>query len=202
MKAERIHVDVIPAEARPLQGRHAGLISRIVANLVDAGVVIGILAVAYLGWTGLRLLRQGAHFTRPTPGFAVAFWLASLVVTLYFAGSWTTTGRTYGDQLMGLRVVGRRGTRLRFGWALVRAICCVAFPLGLLWAGISRQHRSVQDVILRTSVIHDWHVRASGSERVRAGSDDPVGPRVDVAAVIADEPHDRHPEPLPRLDGE
>jgi len=45
------------------------------------------------------------------------------------------------------------------GWSLIRALLCVYFPFGLLWAGIDRRHRSVQDLILRTSVVHDWLIR-------------------------------------------
>ena len=68
---------------------------------------------------------------------------------------------------MGLRVVGRSGRLLALGWASIRALLCVYFPFGLLWAGIDRRHRSVQDLILRTSVIHDWLIRPVGTARGR-----------------------------------
>ena len=80
---------------------------------------------------------------------------------LYFWISWATTGRTFGNKLMGLRVVSFRGRLMRWSGALLRAIFCVIVPIGLFWAVISRQNRSVQDVVLRTSVIYDWgHGRA------------------------------------------
>jgi hypothetical protein len=31
-----------------------------------------------------------------------------------------------------------------------------AFPLGLAWVAVSRDSRSVQDLLLRTSVVYDW----------------------------------------------
>jgi hypothetical protein len=31
--------------------------------------------------------------------------------------------------------------------------------IGLGWAALSRQNRSVQDIVLRTSVIYDWENR-------------------------------------------
>jgi hypothetical protein len=43
--------------------------------------------------------------------------------------------------------------------ALLRAILCVIFPIGLLWSVVSDSSRSLQDVLLRTSVIYDWNVR-------------------------------------------
>jgi uncharacterized RDD family membrane protein YckC len=156
---DRIHVDVIPAEARSLQGRRAGLFSRIVANVLDLGVVFAGVLAAYVGWAGIKLLWQGSSFTRPTPGFAAALLFAELLNVLYFAAAWTTSGRTVGNRVMGLRVLDRSARRPSFGLALGRAVLCVLFPFGLLWAGVSRENRSVQDLVLRTSVIYDWRPR-------------------------------------------
>ena len=70
--------------------------------------------------------------------------------------AWSSTGRTYGHHMMGLRVVGPHGDRLSPPRALLRAVLCVGFPIGLLWCAVSRSRRSVQDVLVRTSVIYDW----------------------------------------------
>jgi uncharacterized RDD family membrane protein YckC len=194
--------DVIPAEARRLQGRRAGLISRGVANLLDLVVVIGILIGIYAAWCGVKLLWQRKDFSFPTPSFTQAFTAGAIVLLLYFTTAWTGSGRTYGDRFMGLRVVDRAGARLRLGWSFLRAVLCWIFPIGLLWAAVSHENRSVQDVILRTSVRHEWG-RSAGESPTQAGrSFDPVGPRVHVQPAVADETDDRHPESLPRLDGE
>jgi uncharacterized RDD family membrane protein YckC len=74
----------------------------------------------------------------------------------YLTLSWRLTGRTYGDQLLGLRVVNYEGRQMRFVGALLRALFCAVFPLGLLWVAVSPANRSVQDVVLRTSVVYDW----------------------------------------------
>jgi uncharacterized RDD family membrane protein YckC len=197
----RIHVDVVPAEARGLQGCRAGLVSRTIANVVDLGVVVAVVFGTYIVWAGVKLLWQGSSFTRPTPGFARAFAFATVVNIVYFAVSWTTDGRTYGDQVMGLRVIGRTGRTLGLGVALLRAVLCVMFPFGLVWAGIGRERRSVQDLIIRTSVIHDWQIHHSHAS-YDDPSDDALGPRVDVQPAVANEADDRHPEPLSRLNGE
>jgi hypothetical protein len=37
----------------------------------------------------------------------------------------------------------------------VRAVLCTLVPVGLLWVLVSRDNRSVQDLLLRTSVLYD-----------------------------------------------
>jgi len=37
---------------------------------------------------------------------------------------------------------------------LMRAICCVLFPIGLLWVVIDRRRRSLQDIVFGTRVIY------------------------------------------------
>jgi uncharacterized RDD family membrane protein YckC len=150
----------IPREARPFQGHPAGLVSRCIANVIDGLVVGAVLVAGYVGLNGLLFVTdpQGFSFIDPTLGW-VAFWAVDVTV-LYFAGAWMSTGRTYGCHVMGLRVVGRRGGRVRPSVALLRALFCVGFPVGLLWCAVSPNERSVQDVALRTSVVYDWRPRA------------------------------------------
>ena len=69
------------------------------------------------------------------------------------------TGRTYGNHVMGLRVVNREGRRLHPLVAFVRATLYSILPIGLLWVLVSGQNRSLQDLLVRTSVIYDWDVR-------------------------------------------
>ncbi len=200
----RIRVQVVPAEARRLQGRRAGLVSRVIASVVDIAVAFGILAGTYLARAFVRLIWEGKSFTLPTWSFPRAFALGELILIAYLAVSWTASGRTYGDRLMGLRVVDRHRRTMRLGWSSTRALLCALFPLGLLWVGIGRENRSVQDLILRTSVIYDWQSRVAGAEAATAdgASDDALGPGVDVQPPIANEPGDRHPESLAGLDRE
>lgn len=156
----------IPREARPYQGQPAGLVSRCVANIVDALVVGAVLVAGYVTFNGLMFVLdpQGFAFTDTTLGWTV-FW-AITVTVVYFAGAWMSTGRTYGCHVMGLRVVGRRGGRVRPVVALLRAVLCVLVPIGLLWSAVSPQRRSIQDIGLRTSVIYDWRPRAELRDHV------------------------------------
>jgi len=84
---------------------------------------------------------------------------------LYFTASWATVGRTYGDHLLGLRVLNFRGERLRWTGAFVRAVFCVVLPIGLYWVLVSTTNRSLQDTVLRTSVLYDWTTRSLSPTR-------------------------------------
>ncbi|MDX6237576.1 MAG: hypothetical protein QOG10_2391, partial [Kribbellaceae bacterium] len=41
----------------------------------------------------------------------------------------------------------------------LRAAFCSLFPIGLFLCVGGREHRSLQDLVLRTSVIYDWQPR-------------------------------------------
>jgi uncharacterized RDD family membrane protein YckC len=148
----------VPAEARGFQGRRAGIVSRVLANTIDFAILLVMLGALYFGWSAVLFLRRGSAFRFPTVSYAGVYVAGALVFTLYFALSWWSTGRTYGDQVLGLRVVDRRGERLGLWHALLRAALCVLFPLLLFWAVVN--DRSVQDIVVRTSVIYDWEHRA------------------------------------------
>jgi uncharacterized RDD family membrane protein YckC len=149
-------LSTIPPAARVLQGRRAGLVTRLLANTVDFGIAVLIIAAGYAAVAAFRFLWNSRTFTFPAPGFGPLVVAGSVVMVLYLTACWTASGRTYGDHLLGVRVVGWRGRRLRPVGALLRAVGCVLFPIGLFWIAFSRDNRSAQDVLLRTSVVYDW----------------------------------------------
>lgn len=154
----------LPREARPYQGLPAGLVTRFVAALIDAVVVALALAVGYAGLAGFVFLVDPRSFTFPAPRVVMSLTVALAVLILYLTVAWWFGGRTYGDLVMGLRVVSRAGGPVHLVIALLRAVACVLFPLGLLWVAFSRDLRSVQDVVLRTSVVYDWQHRGVDGE--------------------------------------
>ena len=153
------HVDPIPNEARAFQGRRAGLVTRVAAACIDLGVVVIALIAVYLGVVVVVFLVPPGGFEMPVPPLWLDLVAGPGTMTLYLAVSWHGDGRTYGCHVMGLRVVDRHGQNPNIGTALLRAAFNVAFPLGIAWVVVSRQNRSVQDLVLRTSVIYDWDVR-------------------------------------------
>lgn len=162
-------VSPVPREARSFQGHRAGLVTRMVAAVVDGAVVVLGLLVGYAALSGVLFLLDPRGFSFPELGLVVSLTTTSIVLVLYLAVSWRISGRSYGCLVMGLRVVGPRGRRLGLVSALARGLFCVLFPIGLLWVAVSRENRSVQDVLLRTSVVYDWQPGGASDSSVRPG---------------------------------
>jgi uncharacterized RDD family membrane protein YckC len=143
-----------------IQGNPAGLISRVLAASIDLAATVGAVLFSYLGIAAIAFVVRPRSFRWPDPGVMSlgGIWWALLVVYLTFG--WTTSGRTVGKQVMGLRVVSREGDRLRVGRALIRAILCAVFPIGLLWCAIDRQGRAVHDLVVGSRVTYDWIPRS------------------------------------------
>lgn len=152
-------VSPLPPEARPYQGHRAGVVTRVVAAVIDSLVIGLVLMLGYAGYAGLVFLVDPRTFSFPKPGVFFSLTAALSVLVVYLTLSWWVGGRTYGCTLMGLRVVNYTGANMRLLGALLRALFCAFFPIGLLWVAVNRENRSVQDLVLRTSVIYDWQPR-------------------------------------------
>ncbi len=153
------HYIAVPPEARAFQGHRAGVVTRTAANVVDGAVGISAVLGLYVAWCAVRFLTGPAAFTFPAPPKAAVFSCWGVVLFCYFTASWATTGQTYGDHLLGLRVVNIHGRRMRWPGAAARSALCVAVPIGLYWAIVSPTNRSLQDTLLRSSVHYDWTSR-------------------------------------------
>jgi uncharacterized RDD family membrane protein YckC len=149
-------------QARALQGRRAGFVSRVVADALDVAVVwaLGLSALLFAGV--VRFLVTGPPFSMPV----LPVWLNTVawaaIAVVYLTVGWSFTGRTIGKQVGGLRVLDRSGRRLRVLRALLRAVLYVVFPAGLLWVLVSRRNASVQDHLVGTAVVYDWSYRHAG----------------------------------------
>jgi uncharacterized RDD family membrane protein YckC len=157
----------VPVEARRFQGHRAVVVTRTAANVVDAAVAVAVVTGGYVAWCATRFLLQPAAFSFPAPPFLALLACWAGVLFVYFTASWATTGRTYGDHLLALRVVNFRGDRMSWPGAAVRSALCLALPIGLYWAVVSATSRSLQDSILRTCVRYDW---TSAGTRATEGS--------------------------------
>jgi len=202
----RPHVrTMLPPAADEVQGRRAGIVTRTGVMVVDVAVVALTLGAGYLTWVSARFMRKPASFSWPTVGYSTVIVGAAVICVVYLTVAWSTTGRSVGKRVFGLRIVTRDGERLHAMRAFLRALACTLFPMLLYWAAVSRQNRSVQDLVFRTSVVYDWRSRGRAAHPAPATTplgEDAVGSGVDVAPAVADETDDRHPESLPRLDGE
>lgn len=145
----------IPAPARPEQGQRAGLLTRLVAAGIDVGATVLVIAGV---WIGLRLVLWAAVPVASPEMPDISWFLLGGLVLLWL--SWTiayaTNGRALGHVVMGIRVIGRNGGSMSWLPAALRALLNIAFSLGILWIIVSAQNRSLQDVLLRSSVIYAW----------------------------------------------
>ena len=133
-------------------GEAAGVVSRSLAAVVDGSVVAGAVLVLHVGVGALLLLMTGPPYRFPhvptwSPGLT-----GCIVCVCYLAGSWTLTGGSAGDRLLGLRVTDHAGRLLGLPRALLRATLCVVFPVGLLWVPFSRRRASVHDLAVASVV--------------------------------------------------
>ena len=138
------------------QGERAGIVTRSVAAVIDIVVVVGLLVVIWAGVAAVLFLARPARFTVPSPPWSQVGLIACVASVAYLALAWATTGRTVGAQVMGLRVLDRHGVRLGWLRSTARAAAYVVFPLGLGWAIVDKRRRSVQDLLLASSVVYDW----------------------------------------------
>ena len=159
-------VDAVPLEARSFQRQRAGVVTRTASNAVDFLLAVGVLTGAYAAWCAVKFLVNPTHFTFPAPSFIVLLVCFEVVMVVYFTTAWATTGRTYGDHQLGLRVVNARGETLGWPGAVIRAVFCLVLPIGLYWAALSPTNRSVQDSVLRTSVVYDWTAQRRVTPRI------------------------------------
>ncbi len=158
-------LSAVPREARPYQGTTAGFVTRFVANLIDTVVVVAMLGASYLGLASVKFLLDPRAFEFPDVSFFASLTAALMLATAYLWLAWWLAGRSYGGHVMGIRVTGRRRPKLGPLRSLARAAFCVFFPIGFFWCLLSPHRRSIQDVVLFSSVVYDWLPHPSAEHR-------------------------------------
>jgi uncharacterized RDD family membrane protein YckC len=169
----------MPKDARSMQGERAGFVSRAIAAGIDVTLVfltvLGTVAVVWMLSFLVNPVSTTPAFSdgQRIPKIGALILYGYFLNWLYWTVCWATSGRTIGNLVMGLKVVNFRGHHQRWGGAAVRSAFCTTFPFGLLWVIISGANRSVQDVVLRTSVIYDWVLKMPTLGDLFARSDSP-----------------------------
>jgi uncharacterized RDD family membrane protein YckC len=136
---------------------HAGVVTRGLAAGVDVAAVVLLTVALDLAAAGVRFVWSPADFRWPRPATATMVVILLAVAVLYLTIGWATTGRTYGERLLGLRVLSGRGRLLGWTRSMLRALVCVLCPVGLLWSGVSRTRSSLQDILFGSVVVYDTH---------------------------------------------
>lgn len=132
----------------------AGIVSRGITAVIDLVVVGVVLGAMYLGLVLARLMFNPTAFSLPTVNVVFSTAMIFGVAVLYLTGCWAVSGCTVGAVTMGLRVTSVRTDRLSPVIALLRAVACVLFPVGLLWVVVDRERRSLQDIVFGSRVVY------------------------------------------------
>lgn len=151
------HVSGVPKRARPIQGEPAGVVSRAAAAVVDTAATVGLLGGLFLTVNAAVLAINPLSYEPVVVPLPVTLIAGVVTSILYLTIAWGSSGRTAGNALFGLRVVdvdSRR--RLRVPRALIRAVACTLFPIGLAWVLVSPGRRSLQDRLVGTVVVYRW----------------------------------------------
>jgi uncharacterized RDD family membrane protein YckC len=153
---------VAPDRDVDLQGHYAGMVSRLLAWVIDAFVVSVVFALL-LGLMTLAIeVVTGEQVTVADYGVltVVSFALWSLI---YFAVPWTMSGKTVGMTVLGIQVRRSDGSHLDGKHAVIRILALplsfVLFGLGLIMGMFQRQHRCLHDLIAGTCVVYSWDAR-------------------------------------------
>ena len=86
-------ISPVPREARPYQGHSAGLVTRIVANTIDALVVGVIVGAIYLGVVSFKFLLDPLSFVWPSGNLLVSLTTTLFIATAYLALGWWLLGQ-------------------------------------------------------------------------------------------------------------
>ena len=145
-----------PPMARGMQGQRAGIVSRFLADTIDLLVVVAAVIGVYFAVSGVRFLVHPRGFSWPEVSTLRLGTLGWILLIAYLTIGWANTGKTFGKSVLGLRVVSADDSGLPLWRSFVRAALCALFPIGLFWSAVSSRNESVQDLIVRTTVVYDW----------------------------------------------
>jgi uncharacterized RDD family membrane protein YckC len=138
---------------------------------VASGTDVVLVLCVYVGAVVVASIAWDLFFSKSVSVSVPPHWLNALMMwvllVVYLTAGWRFAGRTLGKQLMGLRVVDSKGSRLRFPRAFLRAVLCATFFPVLLLALVNRRNRGLEDVIFGTVVVYDWF--PEGAEELTVG---------------------------------
>jgi uncharacterized RDD family membrane protein YckC len=145
---------VITTEKVPFSYRVAGLGSRFLAWLVDAGLIVILGTAGFCGGVVLERAREGM-------GLALIFlWIFILTWGYFLLFEWLWHGQTPGKRLLGVRVIQWQGTSVTFYQSAVRNVLRVVdslpifYALGFCAAACNRESRRLGDIAAGTLVVH------------------------------------------------
>jgi uncharacterized RDD family membrane protein YckC len=169
-----------PSQSRAestLIGHYAGFSSRLMAFIIDAVIISGVfLFVSWFVVTSWNMIQLGpvlrqleeknlilktlvTFFTSPLFYSLVSF----LFVVSYYVFFWTIAGQTPGKGIMGLKILPRKGGKLKLGRAILRYLgyylSIIPLGLGVLWILVDDRRLAWHDKIAGTCVVYSWEAK-------------------------------------------
>jgi Predicted membrane protein/domain len=145
------------ARADRMRGRRAGLVSRLLADAMDLAVAGFILFGALVAFAVVRYMVGAAPLQLPRVSGIFTAAAFPITLAIYLSITWSGNGRSVGKALVGLRVVRNEGAPLGKFRATMRAVLCTLFGgLSLLWVLFSSRNAAVHDLVVHSTVVHDW----------------------------------------------
>ncbi len=153
---------VAPDRDIDLQGHYAGMVSRLLAWVIDAFVVSLIFGLM-LSLVRLAIDVVTSREIDPSNygiAIVIAFGLWSII---YFAVPWAMSGKTVGMAVLGIQVRRSDGGYVDGKHALIRVLMLpLSFALlgiGLIMGLFQREHRCLHDLAAGTCVVYSWDAR-------------------------------------------
>ena len=157
------------------KGHYAGFVTRLVAFVIDI-LIVSVTIGVMLGTMGIILrffnvdlqaitddMGSINSFLRGTIIFLTSFGFTFIVNLVYTTFFWVIAGKTIGKAVMGLRVIGPKGSRVTMGRAFRRYvgywISALPLFLGYFWVLIDERRHGWHDIMAGTSVIYDREIQ-------------------------------------------
>ena len=147
-----------------LEGHYAGIVTRLVAFVIDIITIAVIFAIGgqVIEYLLSVMLRHSVELREASVAQYIALGLWAFV---YFAHPLAASGRTFGMAVVGIRVVRTDGSELGTRRAIVRVL---ALPLsflllcfGFLLIVLRGDRRALHDLIAGSAVVYAWDARAA-----------------------------------------
>jgi uncharacterized RDD family membrane protein YckC len=157
------------------KGHYAGFVTRFVAMVIDSliisvsiGIMLGTAALILNFFNiDIQAITAGTSsmntFVRNVTLFLTSFAFTFLVNMVYCVVLWNIAGKTIGKAVMGVRVIGPKGTRVTIGRGIRRYIgywiSAIPLFLGYFWVLINDHRHAWHDMLAGTSVIYDYEAQ-------------------------------------------
>jgi uncharacterized RDD family membrane protein YckC len=131
---------------------------RLIATLID-GILLAFFTflVAFaIGFVGIFVQMFKPNDTLALQGLIII--CGVILSVIYYVGSWSKSGQTLGNTLLGIKVVSKDGSGLSWGKAFLRyfgyIVSGILWSIGFLWVAFDRKRQGWHDKIAGTYVIY------------------------------------------------